>query len=203
MKLLKATALLPRHICCNSISIALELIMFPQKSLLKHPFNFAPLMDPQSNYVKYGFWIKMLNDPLRRVVPKPGNREGPKITDELMHLKVEAGVFFDGGSPCFTKTHYGSCGKSHKSVTLNVVPVDRQRGEVLGRFNLAATSCIPGSGVKTQHNVYWNHHPSESAYPAIKQTEQRKMDEHGSILREHDEIPFPIRQLHWFWGMNF
>ena len=39
----------------------------------------------------------MLNDPLRRVVPKPGNREGPKITDELMHLNVEAGVFFDGG----------------------------------------------------------------------------------------------------------
>lgn len=41
----------------------------------------------------------MLNDPLRRVVPKPGNREGPKITDELMHLNVEVGVFFDGGSP--------------------------------------------------------------------------------------------------------
>ena len=53
-------------------------------------------------------WIKMLNDPLRRVVPKPGNREGPKITDELMHLNVEAGVFFDPDSQKLTTESVGN-----------------------------------------------------------------------------------------------
>lgn len=48
-------------------------------------------MEPPSNW-KYGFESKMLNDPLRRVVPEPG------FAKAVMKMMA----FLDGGSPRFT-----------------------------------------------------------------------------------------------------
>ena len=114
---------------------------------------------------------------------------------------------FPCGKSMIQTKHYQTLGKSHKSVTLNVVPVDRQRGEVLGRFNLAATSSIPRTWGENPAQCLLKPPPQWKHIPCNK-TKQNN----GKWMNMGQFHEFPLNMMTWFhsqwdsyifWGNDF